>query len=235
MIKEKPAGLRIIPEWLFIAASISAIGISLWMVFSYAPREAVMGEIQRIFYFHVASAWVGFFAFFVTFIYSVFFLIRPSLDKDVPAKASAEVGFLFISMTLATGMLWARPVWGVFWVWEPRLTISAVQWLIYFAYILLRRSSQSREREAALSSVFGIIGFLTVPLSWFAIRWWRTLHPEVLTGPSAGLPPKMVTTLIVSLAAFSLLYFSFTRQRITIENLKIEKLSAYRENEEMVN
>lgn len=227
--------MHIIPEWLLISASFSAIGISLWMVFFYAPREAVMGEIQRIFYFHVSSAWVGFFAFFITFIYSVSFLVKPSLIKDIAAKSSAEVGFLFISMTLMTGMLWARPVWGVFWVWEPRLTISAVQWLIYFAYVLLRRSSRSREREASLAAVFGIIGFITVPLSWFAIRWWRTLHPEVLTGPSAGLPIKMVAVLIASVASFSLLYFSFVRQKITIEKLKIEMLKAYWEKEGMVN
>jgi len=194
-----------------------------------------MGEIQRIFYFHVSSAWVGFFAFFITFIFSVSYLVKPSLMKDITAKSSAEVGFLFISMTLATGMLWARPVWGVFWVWEPRLTISAVQWLIYFSYLLLRRSSRSREREASLAAVFGIMGFITVPLSWFAIRWWRTLHPEILTEPSVGLPIKIVAVLIASVASFSLLYYSFVRQNITIEKLKVELLSVYREKEEMVN
>ncbi len=196
--------------------SASAFLGAMWMVFGYAPREATMGEVQRIFYFHVSSAWVGFFGFFVTFLASVVYLIRGDRRWDIAAFSSAEVGLAFISMTLLTGMLWARPVWGVYWTWEPRLTISAVQWLVYVAYVMLRGSVNSPGQEARFAAVYGIVAFITVPLSWFAIRWWRTIHPQVISTEGMAMTPKMVQTLFVSLGAFTLVYATLLRQRIRL-------------------
>jgi heme exporter protein C len=192
--------------------------VALGMVFLYAPREATMGDVQRIFYFHVASAWVGFFAFAVTFLASAGYLARGERRWDILALSSAEIGVTFITMTVVTGSLWARPVWGTYWTWEPRLTISAVQLLIYVAYLMLRAAIENLERKARFSAVYGVVAFVTVPLSWFAIRWWRTIHPDILTGGGGmALTPRMVHTLLVSLAAFTLLYGTLLRQRTRLE------------------
>ena len=203
-----------------VLAGLSAVVLffALGMVFLYAPREATMGDVQRIFYFHVASAWVGFFAFFVTFLASVGYLARGERQWDVLAVSSVEIGLTFITMTVVTGSLWARPVWGTYWTWEPRLTISAVQLLIYVAYGMLRAAIESPGRRARFAAVYGIVAFVTVPLSWFAIRWWRTIHPDILTGGEGmAITSRMVHTLLVSLAAFTLLYANLLRQRMRLE------------------
>ena len=204
----------------FLLATISGVAVlvALGMVFLYAPREATMGEVQRIFYFHVASAWVGFFAFFVTFLSGIAYLARTERRWDILALSSVEVGLTFITMTVITGSLWARPAWGTYWTWEPRLTISAVQLLIYVAYGMLRGSIESPERKARFAAVYGIVAFVTVPLSWFAIRWWRTIHPDVLTsGEGMAMTSRMVHTLLASIATFTALYVTLLRQRIRLE------------------
>lgn len=209
---------RDLPGLILALASAVAVLTALGMVFLYAPREATMGDVQRIFYFHVSSAWVGFFAFFVTFLAGILYLIRGERRWDILALSSVEVGLTFITMAVITGSLWARPVWGTYWTWEPRLTISAVQLLIYIAYGMLRRAVEGPERQARFAAVYGIVAFVTVPLSWFAIRWWRTIHPDILTGGGEmTLTPRMVQTLLVSLAAFTLLYVTLLRQRIRLE------------------
>ena len=114
-------------------------------------------------------------------------------------------------------MLWAKPVWGVYWTWEPRLTISAVQWLLYIAYVMLRGSVINAEREARFAAVYGIAAFVTVPLSWFAIRWWRTIHPQIISGAGMAITGKMQHTLFMSLGAFTLVYVTLLRQRIELE------------------
>ncbi len=195
-----------------------AVLAALGMVFGYAPREATMGDVQRIFYFHVSSAWIGFLAFFVTFLAGVLYLVRRERRWDILALSSVEVGVTFITMAVVTGSLWARPIWGAYWTWEPRLTISAVQLLVYISYLMLRAAIESPDRRARFAAVYGVLAFVTVPLSWFAIRWWRTIHPDVLTGGEGmALSPRMVHTLLFSVAAFTLLYITLLRQRIRLE------------------
>ena len=203
---------------ILIALTTIAILTALGMVFLYAPREATMGDIQRIFYFHVASAWVGFFGFFVTFLAGIVYLARAERRWDILALSSVEIGLTFITMAVVTGSLWARPVWGTYWTWEPRLTISAIQLLLYVSYIMLRGAIENPEQKARFAAVYGIVAFVTVPLSWFAIRWWRTIHPDILTGGEGmALVPKMVHTLLVSIGAFTLLYVTLLRLRIRLE------------------
>ena len=217
---------------ILVGMSVVVFLVALAMVFFYAPREATMGEVQRIFYFHVASAWVGFFGFFVTFAGGIGYLSTNNRHWDILAFSSAEVGLVFISMTLVTGMLWAKPAWGTYWTWEPRLTISAVQWLLYVAYVMLRGSVLNPEREARFAAVYGIAAFVTVPLSWFAIRWWRTIHPQVVSSEGMAIAPKMVHTLLVSIAAFTLVYVVLLRQRIALEQAK-DRLAALRLHDEV--
>ena len=150
------------------------------------------------------------------------YLFQRAERWDILAKSSAQIGFIFISITLISGMLWAKPVWGAYWVWEPRLTISLVQWLVYFSYSLLRRSLGTTIGANRITSVYGIVAFITVPLSWFAIRWWRTIHPEIISS-SGSLPIKMLTTMLFSLLTFTVIYFTFLFQLMNIERLEREK------------
>lgn len=203
---------------LLAGASGVAVIVALGMVFLYAPREVTMGEVQRIFYFHVASAWVGFFAFFVTFLAGIGYLATGKRGWDIVGLSSVEVGLTFITMAVVTGSLWAKPAWGTYWTWEPRLTISAVQLLIYLAYGMLRASVDSPEQRARFAAVYGIVAFVTVPLSWFAIRWWRTIHPDVLTGGGGmATTPRMTQTLLVTIGAFTLLYATILHLRMSLE------------------
>jgi heme exporter protein C len=200
-----------------------AVVVALGMVFLYAPREVTMGEVQRIFYFHVASAWIGFFAFFVTFLVGIGYLVTDRRLWDIIGLSSVEVGLTFITMTVVTGALWAKPVWGTYWTWEPRLTISAVQLLIYVAYGMLRASLESPEQKARFAAVYGIVAFVTVPLSWFAIRWWRTIHPDILTGGGGmAVTSRMTQTLLVTIGAFTLLYATLLHLRVSLEQASDE-------------
>jgi len=214
-------------NWEPLLAGLAAlmVALALLMVFLYAPRERTMGDVQRIFYFHVSAAWVGFFAFFVTMLASIAYLIRRERRWDVLALSSAEVGTLFITMVLITGSLWARPVWNTWWTWEPRLTISAIQWLIYLAYFMLRGALEEPGRRARFAAVYGIIAFITVPLSFMAIRWWRTIHPDILNPNAPGaqggfsITPRMLHTLLFSIATFTVLYLVLLRARIRLEKM----------------
>jgi heme exporter protein C len=204
---------------VLIVANVVLVPVAVLAVFLYAPREAVMGDVQRIFYFHVSSAWIGFLAFFVTFLAGIAYLLTGRRRWDIVALSSVEVGLVFITMAVLTGSLWARPVWGRYWVWEPRLTISAVQLLVYIAYLMLRASADSPAAAARFAAVYGIAAFATVPLSWFAIRWWRTIHPVIISaGGGMALAPRMVQTLMFSLAAFTALYAALLWRRAAIEH-----------------
>ena len=135
------------------------MSIAIYMVFLWVPVEAKMGVVQKIFYFHVGTAWVGFFAFFVVFVCSIAYLKTKDRKWDIIAESAAEIGVVFMTLVLITGPIWARSAWNTWWTWEPRLTTSLVLWFIYVAYILVRASSIEDEKKARLASIFGIIGF----------------------------------------------------------------------------
>lgn len=183
-----------------------------------------MGDIQRIFYVHVPSAWTAFAAFFVVFICSIAYLMTKNLKWDRIALACAEIGTIFCTAVLITGPIWAKPVWGIWWTWDARLTLTLVLWLIYMGYLMLRRYVDSTERRAVLAAIVGIAGFIDVPLVYFAIRWWRTQHPQpvIAGGEGSGLDPRMATTLWVCVAAFTLLFFALYRRRVALEKLRAD-------------
>jgi heme exporter protein C len=187
--------------------------LSLFLIFMWVPTEATMGIVQRIFYFHVPSAWLAFLAFFITFLGSVLLLWRGERKWDDLACSSAEIGVLFTSLTLISGPIWAKAVWGVWWVWDPRLTTTLVLWLIYLAYLLIRAYAPAPQAPR-FAAVVGIIGFIDVPIVFMAIRWWRTLHPQPVIGGGGELAPEMKLTLIVSLIAFTLLYVCLLNLRL---------------------
>jgi heme exporter protein C len=192
---------------------------ALFSIFLYAPTETTMGSVQRIFYFHVSSDWISFLAIFFVFLYSIRFLAIRDRDLDIKAAAAAEVGVVFCTMGLATGMLWAKPVWGIWWTWDARLTSFFVLWLIYLGYLMLRRLVEVPEQRARLSAVFGVLGAVDVPIVYMSNRWWRTQHPQpvIAGGEGSGLDPEMRIALLITFLAFTLLYFYLWRVRCDLE------------------
>ncbi len=190
--------------------------LALYMVFIFVPTEAEMGIIQRIFYFHVSLAWIAFLAFFVVFVGSIFYLWKRAKVWDIVASSSAEVGIVFTTLVLITGSIWAKPVWGVWWTWDSRLTSSLILWLIYLAYFIVRSYVTEDERRARFAAVVGIIGFIDVPVVALAITLWRTQHPSAIIF-EGGLAPEMVWTLLVSIFAFTALYFLFFTERVLMK------------------
>ena len=190
---------------------------ALYMVFVYVPSDKHTGIVQRIFYFHVPVAWVGFLAFFITFIFSILYLWKRTVKWDAIAHASAEVGVIFTTLVLITGPIWAKPVWGIWWTWDARLTTSLVLWLTYIAYLLVRSYATDPARSARFGAVIGIVGFIDVPIVFLTVNLWRTQHPGVIIF-EGGLMPPMLATLLVSIAAFTVLYVLLTIQSA---NLKV--------------
>jgi heme exporter protein C len=218
--------LNVVTALLLIAAT--------GLVFLYAPREVTMGEVQRIFYFHVPSAWVSFLAFLVTLVAGIAYLRGGNNRWDVIARSSVEVGLVFTVITILTGSIWARPAWNTWWTWDPRLTTYTIMALIYVAYLMLRQGLEDPERRARFAAVYGIIGFVSVPITFMSIRWWRTIHPVVIGSGSAtalggfDMTPRMLVTFLFSLFTFTVLYFCFLANRVRLENLaeRVEQLKA---------
>lgn len=194
------------------------------LIFLYAPLEKSEGVVQRIMYFHIPSAWVAFLAFFVVFISSILFLWKNDRKWDIVAHSSAEIGIVFCSLVLVTGPIWAKPIWGAWWVWDARLTSTLILWLIYMGYLMLRAHAEAGSQRARYAAVLGIIGFLDIPIIHFSVLWWRTFHPQpkmlaMKEGIASGMAPSMAVTLLVSLSAFTLLYILLMKQRIKLEKM----------------
>lgn len=190
-------------------ATTVAMLVALWCVFVYVPNERVQGAVQRIFYFHVNSAWAAFLGFFVAAGASAMYLWRGGAVWDRLAVASVEIGLLFCTMVLITGPIWARPIWGAWWTWDPRLTMTVILWTIYAVYLVLRSSAREDPQIARYAAVLAVIGVLDIPLIRVSVRLWRGMHPSVISAPPGrgGLEdPRMVTGLLVALVAFALLF-----------------------------
>ena len=193
----------------------------LYLIFMIAPTDAVMGDVQRVFYFHVPMAIMSFLAFFVVFVASVGYLVRRGHRWDSVAHASAEVGVLFVSLALITGIIWGRPVWNTWWTWEPRLTTTLILWLIYVSYLMIRSYAPSQDKAARYSAVVGIIGFVDVPIVYYSVVWWRSIHPSPVVGPfaeSGALEPIMLMTLLFSLVTFVVLFALLVWERAALRD-----------------
>ena len=204
--------------------------VNLYLIFLVAPTDAVLGDVQRIFYIHVPIAIVSFVAFFVVFVASIGYLVTRKSRWDSVAHAAAEVGVVFVSLALLTGIVWARPVWGVWWTWEPRLTTTLILWLIYVAYLMLRSYVPNKSQGALYAAGLGIIGFIDVPIVYYSVQWWRSIHPSAVVGPLAetgALEPVMQWVLFYSLAVFLLLFLYLLLERAFLRNME-DRLSALR-------
>ena len=195
--------------------------VTLALIFMWAPTERVMGQVQRIFYFHVPVAWVAFLAFTIVFVASILYLWRGHRRWDALGHSAAEIGVLFTTLMLVTGATWAKPVWGVWWTWDPRLTTSLILWLLYVGYLMLRAYAPTPSQAARYSAVMGIVAFVDVPIVYFAVSWWRNIHPEMVIGPLAepdALEGSMVVTLLLSMVAFTVLFAYLLWERLSLRN-----------------
>ena len=213
-------------EWALIVVLIVAMVAALYGTFQVAPTERTMGNIQRVFYFHVPSAMMSFLGFAVVFLGSVLYLIRRTPQWDTLAHAAAELGVLFCTIVLVTGPIWARPVWGTWWTWETRLTLTLLLWLLYVAYLLLRMYVDEPELRARFSAILGIIGFLVVPFVYFSVHLWGGLHPKNVLRPG-NLHPVMGRVFWFNVATFLVLFQVLLGMRLRLglarqqlENLK---------------
>ncbi|HVI09065.1 MAG TPA: cytochrome c biogenesis protein [Candidatus Binatia bacterium] len=207
---------RVFPILVALTAGLLAYAFyeAMWV----APTERTMGDVQRIFYYHVPSAWTAFILFFVNLVASVAYLIRRNPKADALAAVSAEVGVVFCTVVLVTGPIWARPVWGIWWTWDIRLTTTLVLWLIYVSYLVLRRFSDSAQTPK-LAAVLAIFGALDVPLVYFSIWFFRTQHPQPVIGGGGSIDPRMLHVLLINWLAFSCLAFVLCWARYHVEQL----------------
>ena len=202
------------------------LAYALYQALVVAPTERTMGDVQRIFYYHVPSAWTAFLLFTVNFVASVSYLIRRNPKADALAGVCAEVGVVFCTIVVVTGPIWARPVWGIWWTWDVRLTTTLVLWLIYVSYLVLRRFSDSAQTPV-LAAVLAIFGALDVPLVYFSIWFFRTQHPQPVIAGGGSLDPRMWHVLLINWLAFSCFAFLVCWSRFRLEMLQREVDAAH--------
>lgn len=213
--------------------------IALWAAFIHAPREREMGEVQRIFYFHVGAAWNFYVCFFIVFVAGILYLWKRKRIWDQIAASAAEIGLMLTTITLLTGILWARPIWNTWWPWgDPRVTSVLVLWLIYAAYLIFRSSMPDSEKKFKYCAVFGIIGFLDIPVVHMSIRIWRTIHPVVIEGGKMNLAGPMIAALFIAVGAFTILVavllclrLAQRLQSAAAAEMMLEDLSDYEEED----
>jgi heme exporter protein C len=209
---------------VFGAVAILLVIAAAYASFFVAPTERTMGLIQRIFYFHAATAWAGEMTFFVCFVANLLYIWRREQKYDWLGVTCAEVGLACITVVLITGPIWAHPVWGIWWTWDARLTSTFVLWLLYISYLLLRSLVEEPERRALLSALFGVFAFLDVPLVFFSIRWWRTQHPApvIMGGSGSYLDPTMSKVFFFNVLAMHVFVAFLIVERYILEKMKSE-------------
>ena len=199
-------------------AAVALMLVAAAFIFFFAPTDALQGPVQRIFYLHVSSAIAAFVSFAVVVVGSVAYLWRESVVGDRVARSAALVGVVFTTVTLVMGMMWAKPIWGTFWTWDARLTSTLVLWIIYAGYLLVRRLAAPGRQAARFAAVVGIFGFVDVPVVYFSVTWWRTVHPGPVISADA-LPPEMLFTFLLTMACTLLLAGVMIAIRYRIEAL----------------
>lgn len=206
------------------AVAILLVIAAAYASFYVAPEERTMGVLQRIFYFHVSSAWAGMDAFLLCFIANLLYVWKRDQKYDWLGVSSAEVGLVLTTVVLITGPIWAKPAWGIYWTWDARLTSTFVLWLLYVSYLLLRTLIEEPERRALLSALFGIFAFIDVPLVFFSIRWWRTQHPApvIMGSPGSGLDPTMNKVFLFSVFAMHVFAVFLIVERYVLEKMRSE-------------
>jgi heme exporter protein C len=216
-----------------LRAGLGWSGLALLLAGSFAalvlaPPDAVQGQVQRIMYVHVPAAWAGFLAFFVVCVGSVMYLARQTPGWDHLAAASAEIGVLFTAQAIVAGAIWGKPTWGTWWTWDPRLTTTALLWLIYAGYLLLRSMASEARRGARQAAVLGIVGFVDIPITYMSVLWWRTLHqgPSIVRSGGPTMATSMLLVLLLNVLAFTVLYGYLMLRRLDVQRQDLQALAA---------
>ncbi len=225
-MSEQPVALKILN-----IVSALLVAAALWMVVFYAPLEAVMGLVQKVFYFHVANAWVGMLGFVAAAAAGIAYLATKDVKWDIIEVAAVEISLVFFFIAIVTGSIWAYPAWNTWWTWDPRLTTAAVLEMIYLAYLLLRQGIEDPDRRARFGAVYTLIGGLSVPLTFLSIRLFRTIHPVVVGGSNGGdggfsMTQSMLNTMFFSLFVFSVVFVTLLWHRVRLGQLahRVEEL-----------
>jgi heme exporter protein C len=231
-MKPQPIALKVL-NVVSILLFLAALG----MVFLYAPLEVTMNYVQKIFYFHIATGWVGMLGFLAAAAAGVIYLVKHDQKWDIIELAAVEISLVFFFITIVAGSIWARPTWGAYWTWEPRLTTAAILEMVYIAYLLLRQGIDDPDRRARFSAVYTLIGAISVPITFMSIRLFRTIHPVVIgmnssaTTGSFDMTSKMLVTMFFALFTFSIIFVNLFWHRIRlgqlaqqVEELKLKEL-----------
>ncbi|MBK6793705.1 MAG: cytochrome c biogenesis protein CcsA [Anaerolineales bacterium] len=226
-MQSKPIALTILD-----IVSIIALGVSTYFALVFAPTEAVMGNVQRVFYFHIGTAWVGLVGFVLAAVTGIIYLVTKDMKWDRIEVAAVEVSTMFFFITILLGSIWARPAWNTWWTWDPRLTTAAVTELIYIAYFMLRAGMEDPEKRARFGAVYALLGGLSAPITFMVIRLFRTIHPVVVGNQSAAaqggfdMSSNMLTAMFVAIGAFTLIFIDLMWHRVRMGDLeeKVEQL-----------
>ncbi len=222
ILSKKPSALLILD-----LLSLILIPATLVLILFFTPTEIVMGPVQKVFYFHVSSAWAGMLSFILAAGAGVGYLSSRKLCWDWLSLSAIEVGLVFGLIAILSGMIWAQPIWNTWWVWDPRLTTTAIMELIYLAYFILRGGLDTPEAKARLGAVYAIVGVVTVPLTFFSIRLFRTIHPVVIaTGGEGGsafnMSPRMLFAFVASLVTFTVLLAALIWHRFLLAKAEFQ-------------
>jgi heme exporter protein C len=222
----KPTLLKVL-DWL----SVICLVIAAYLALVFAPTELVMGEVQRVFYFHIGTAWVGLLGFILAAILGIVYLITKNLKWDIVEVAAVEISVVFFFITIALGSIWARPAWNTWWTWDPRLTTAAITELVYVAYFMLRAGIEDPDRRARFGAVYALLGGLSAPITFMAIRLFRSIHPVVIGSANENQEKMNMTgdmriAFFFALFAFTVIFVDLFWNRIRLGQLenKVEQL-----------
>jgi heme exporter protein C len=221
---QKPVLLKIL-DYL----SILLLIIAAYLALVFAPTERVMGDVQRVFYFHIGTAWVGLLGFVLAAVFGITYLVSKDIKWDIISVAIIEISAVFFFITIVLGSIWARPTWDTWWTWDPRLTTAAVTELVYVAYFMLRSGLEDPERRARFGAVYALLGGLSAPITFMAIRLFRSIHPVIIgsgQGETLPLTPEMKVTFFFALFAFTVIFIDLFWNRVRLGQLetRVEQL-----------
>jgi len=226
-MQSKPLALKILD-----ISSVLVLAIAIYLALISAPEEAVMGQLQRIFSYHLGTAWTGLLGFLFASGLGIAYLVKQYIKWDIAEVAAVEISAVFFLITIILGSIWARPIWNTWWTWDPRLTTAAITELIYIAYFMLREGLEDPDRRARFGAVYTLIGGISAPITFFAIRLFRTIHPVVIgsSDPNAqgtfAMTPRMEVAFFFGLFAFTVIFIDLFWNRIRMGQLaaKVEQL-----------
>jgi heme exporter protein C len=219
-MQSKPNSLKVLD-----VASIAVLAVALYLALVFAPTEAVMGQVQRVFYFHIGTAWTALLGFIAAGVAGVAYLATKDKKWDIVEVAAVEISLVFFLITIVLGSIWARPIWNTWWTWDPRLTTAAVTELIYVAYFMLRQGIEDPDRRARFGAVYTIVGAISAPITFFAIRLFRTIHPVVIGSGDPGaegsfsMVADMKVAFFFGLFAFTVIFIDLLWNRIRMGRL----------------